>query len=230
MTLIHLNWESLKIVESEETSKLKYFEFERKQNPHRVAEMCKTREGQMHLLMKQIFLNLPVQNILINHPTLANCIEQIQLQLRKIPRTKASQIHQDYLVRWLWEKYLIWAQVDLIAIEPETSRYRCIDWTFYRGSVPEEAAVRQQWKTQLPLFLLAKNYDVLPENLSFTYWFVSGCGALVEYEFEYDTAQFNSCCDRLHKTLQNIPSGPVKTKELELYYWQLAESAPEIEI
>lgn len=230
MPLIHLNWESLKIVESEETSKLEYFNFERKHNPHRPAETCQTEGGRMHLLMKQIFLNLPVQNFLEKYPILASCIEQIQLQLRETIDQNTSQLHQDYLMSWLWEKYLIWAQVDLIAIEPETSRYRCIDWTFSKGSVPEEAAVRQHWKTQLPLFLLAKSYNVLPENLSFTYWFVSGCSELVEYEFDYDTAQFNSCCERLHETLQNIATGQVKTKEPDLYYWQLAESAPEVEI
>jgi hypothetical protein len=230
MLLIHLNWESLKIVESEATSKLEYFEFERRYNPHRAAEMCQTEEGRMHLLMKQIFLNIPVQNFLENHPILASCIDRIHLQYRETIAPHTSQIYQDYLVQWLWENYLIWAQVDLIAIEPETSRYRCIDWTFSEGKVPTKAAVQQQWKTQLPLFLLAKSYNVLPENLSFTYWFASGCGALVEYEFEYDTAQFNSCCDRLHETLQNIATGQVKTKESDRYYLQLAESAPEVEI
>ncbi|MCC3473788.1 MULTISPECIES: hypothetical protein [unclassified Microcoleus] len=230
MQLIHLNWESLSILENEEASKLEYFEFERRHNPHRTALMCKTEGGKLHLLMKQIFLNVPVHNILEHHPILAKCIEQIQLQYKNIPSLNTLQIHQDYLVAWLWENYLIWAQVDICAIELEKSRYHCIDWTFSEGNVPTKAAVQQHWKTQLPLFLLAKSYNVLPENLSFTYWFVCGGDAVVEYKFEYSTAQFNSFFERLHKTLNKLTAMQVKTQEPERYYLQLAEDAPEVEI
>ncbi|MGL5058524.1 MAG: hypothetical protein ACRC62_00985 [Microcoleus sp.] len=230
MLLIHLNWESLNIIENEETSKLEYLNFERRYNLHRASEMCQTEGGRMHLLLKQIFLNLPVQNFLEKYPIFGSCIEQIQLQYRETIGQNTSQVYQDYLVKWLWEKYLIWVQVDLIAIEPEKSRYRCIDWTFSEGKVPTKAAVQQHWKTQLPLFLLAKSYDVLPENLSFTYWFVCGSNALVEYEFEYDTAQFNCCGERLHETLNKLTAKQVKTNEPDRYYWQLAENAPEVEI
>lgn len=232
MQLIHLNWESLSILEKEESFKLEYSDFEKRHNPHRYVTMCKSEAGQMHLLMKQIPLNVPVQKILENYPKLANCINLIQLQIQEIFRLNTSQqVHQDYTVQLLWENCLIWSEIDLIVINPEKSQFRCINWTWNEGNVPTEATIQQHWKTQLPLFILTENYNLAPESLSFTNWFVNGCSnTSIEYNFDYNTAQFNSFFERLHKTLQKLSTTQPEIKNPNEYYLRLAEEAPEVEI
>ncbi|NJN07524.1 MAG: hypothetical protein HC815_05855 [Richelia sp. RM1_1_1] len=144
------------------------------------------RDGnRFHLLMQQIGLGIPVDNLLAKYPHLRKWVDAAQMYT-EIPGNKQWNINlsQKFNSVYLIENY------DFIVSNDD--KVVAIDWTISKPQDFED--LQSSWKTQLRLFLLHENFSVECENISFIYLFVNHAAS---YQYCYNSNQHEQNVQKL---------------------------------
>ncbi|MGB7085686.1 MAG: PD-(D/E)XK nuclease family protein [Phormidesmis sp.] len=201
--------------------KYQYIFFDALSTPATYDPQITTQWGsQFHLLMQQRALNLPVElladanvEMAESMAALATAAPDVFAHLPISPSAERSSVagtedadaarpvsqnqlspdefsqseHQRTLA---FGDYLLTVVYDLVVLSAEQGQI--FDWKTHLRP-PREDWLREDWQTRLYLYVLCETTDLLPEQLSMTYWFVR-LGAMTDaqpsfYRFDYSIGQ-----------------------------------------
>lgn len=142
--------------------------------------------NQFHLVMQQIGLGIPVDNLLAQYPQLKKWVDTAS-QYLQIPGNKQWNVNLSHKFN---QVYLI-ENYDFIATNDD--KVTAIDWTI---SKPQQFNnLFQSWKTQLRLFLMHENTGIKCENISLIYIFVNDAAS---YQCCYSQKQHEENKEKLN--------------------------------
>ena len=125
---------------------------------------------QFHLLMQQYNLGLNIDLLESENVELLKSVKTLILETQNLwqdPKIKFREA--EYQISYLSEKYLFTVMYDLLVLYEDKAVI--VDWKTY--PIPEKQnKILENWQTKLYLSILAKKFNYLPEQISFTYWFV----------------------------------------------------------
>ncbi|MBW4656211.1 MAG: PD-(D/E)XK nuclease family protein [Kaiparowitsia implicata GSE-PSE-MK54-09C] len=163
-----------------------------------------------HLLMQQHDLGLPVETIEPADPTVQACFRQFMQTAPEVFAVQPGQVrHSEHRRTLELEGVLLTAVYDLLVLHPD--RALIYDW---KTHLTPQSAMRlaQDWQTRLYCFVLAETSAYLPEQISFTYWFVraqAGGGAPrpQHHTLPYSTTQHEKTRQALSQRLAQLSEG-----------------------
>ena len=123
-----------------------------------------------HLLMQQRELGLPLEPLLAEEPELHHSLAALIQAAPEILLPANQDIREAEHSRTLsCNNYLLTVIYDLLIVNLETAKI--LDWKTYLQP-QNKKKLANNWQTRLYLYVLAETSDYLPEQISFTYWFV----------------------------------------------------------
>jgi hypothetical protein len=182
--MLNLSQQSLSLLETNPTL-FQCLHIEQKESPSNPETRHSQEVGNhFHLLMKQLLMGLPVEPLLNAYPQMHRWISSLQLAAPEIfsdePDTFKECDHQCTLI---CEGHLLSVVYNLLIAD--NNQAQIIEWT--TATLPNSPLqLENDWKTRLYLYVLAETSDYLPEEISFTYWFVQFDREPVSFRFEYD--------------------------------------------
>lgn len=151
-----------------------------------------------HLLVQQMLLGLPIELLLESYPEFAWWISQLQPIISiSNERKQINAIYQKLL-----QNVLIFTRFDLLMAGYEN--LTAVNWSITDKVIASDK-LQNSWRTQVGLFLLAQNEQVLLENISIVYCFFNFNELSTTYQFSYSQSQHDSFKERLQATLSKIP-------------------------
>ena len=123
-----------------------------------------------HLLMQQRELGLPLKPLLAEEPELHHALTALIQAAPEILLSVDRGTREAEHCRTLsFNNYLLTVIYDLSILYPETAKI--LDWKTYLQP-QNKKKLASNWQTRLYMYVLAETSDYLPEQISFTYWFV----------------------------------------------------------
>ena len=123
-----------------------------------------------HLLMQQRELGLPLEPLLAEEPELNRSLAALIQAAPEILRSANQDIREAEHSRTLsFNNYLLTVIYDLLIVNQESAKI--LDWKTYLQP-PNKKKLANNWQTRLYMYVLAETSDYLPQEISFTYWFV----------------------------------------------------------
>ena len=155
-----------------------------------------------HLLMQQRELGLNVDSLLQEDAEMLNSLRALLQTAPEIFRANPVDFREAEHSRTLQKSdYLLTVVYDLlIANSREAKIY---DWKTYLQP-PNTKELANNWQTRLYLYLLAETSNYLPEQISFTYWFVKLPRKPQSVCFQYNSQQHQKNEADLSQLLQQL--------------------------
>lgn len=123
-----------------------------------------------HLLMQQRELGLPLESLLAEEPELHHSLAALIQAAPEILQTTNQDTREAEHSRTLsFNNYLLSVIYDLLIVNE--SQAKILDWKTYLKP-QKKNKLAENWQTRLYLYVLAETSSYLPEQISFTYWFV----------------------------------------------------------
>ena len=157
-----------------------------------------------HLLMEQYNLTLNIKNLPQDNLNLLSQVEAVISQTSEI--WSSSQVlfrEAEYQVNKTIGNYLFTAIYDLLVFYPQKAKI--IDWKTYALPQNKENIINN-WQTKLYLYLLVENFDYLPEQVVFEYWFIPSANNAEKYSLQYDRSWHEKITQELNLLLQKLDS------------------------
>lgn len=158
--------------------------------------------NRFHLLMQQRELGLPVESLLAEDEQLKHSFYALLNAAPDLFTPKTVTWREAEHCRTLeFQGYLITVVYDLLIADTQTAKI--FDWKTYPQ--PEnQKKIASNWQTRLYLFVLAETSQYLPENLSFTYWFVKLPTQPQKLPFNYNNPQHEKTKEDLSNLLNQL--------------------------
>ena len=155
-----------------------------------------------HLLMQQRELGLNVDSLLQEDAEMLNSLHALLQIAPEIFRANPGDFREAEHSRTLQKNgYLLTVVYDLlIANDREAKIY---DWKTYLQP-PNTKELANNWQTRLYLYVLAETSNYLPEQISFTYWFVKLPHKPQSICFHYNSQQHQKNEADLSNLLQQL--------------------------
>ena len=154
-----------------------------------------------HLLMQQRELGLPLESLLAEEPELHHSLAalikaapEILLPARDIRAAEHSRTLS-------FNNYLLTVIYDLLIVNKEAAKI--LDWKTYLKP-PNKKKLANNWQTRLYMYVLAETSDYLPEQISFTYWFVKLPHQPQSLTFPYSNQQHQQTKQDLTELLKQL--------------------------
>lgn len=165
-----------------------------------LADLSEQRENKerLQLLVQQLIMGLPVEPLLQNYPKFANWVNQ----LKPLINAPSSRKQLNVVYQKLLQNVLIFTRFDLLMAGYEN--LTAVNWSITDKVITSDN-LQKSWRTQMGLFLLAQNEQVLLENISMVYCFFNVDGLSTTYKFSYSQSQHDSFKKRLQCTLSRLP-------------------------
>lgn len=154
-----------------------------------------TKDGErFHLMMQQVGLGIPVDNLLATYPQLKKWVDTA-FPYTQIPGSKRWNVDLSHEFN---EVYLIENYDFIVSNDDKTI---AVDWTI---SKPQDFdSLQESWKTQLRLFLLYENTGIKCEDISLVYLFVN---SKVVYQCCYSSKQHEENKQKLNAIIAPVKS------------------------
>ena len=167
-----------------------------------------------HLLMQQRELGLPLEPLLAEEPELHNSLAALIQAAPEILQTTSKDNREAEHSRILiFNNYLLTVIYDLLIFGE--SQAKILDWKTYLKP-QKKKYLAENWQTRLYLYVLAETSHYLPEQISFTYWFVKLPHQPQSLTFTYNSQQhqqtkqdLKDLLDRLDIWLDNYHSSGI---------------------
>mgnify|MGYP006266314793 CR=1 FL=1 len=164
--------------------------------------------SQLHMLMQQREMGLPIEVLLSEGGEFQNCVEALLESAPDLFHQDESVFRQsEYPLRFMFNGYLLTAVYDLLSVAPGMGKI--IDWKTYL-SPPPAAKLAEAWQTRLYLFLLVETTHFTPEEVSMSYCFVKhrdpNTGRLCpkQVSISYSTARHQQTRDDLRSLTDKL--------------------------
>ncbi|PHV62537.1 PD-(D/E)XK nuclease family protein [Cyanobacterium aponinum] len=155
-----------------------------------------------HYLMQQYQLGVNIELLKDENPDLirsAKTLIEATEDIWSNPKIKLREA--EYQINYQLDKYLFTVIYDLLVFYD--NKAIIFDWKTY--PLPENNnRILHNWQTKLYLYVLAENSNYLPEQISFTYWFVKQSDKLQNLTINYDQKKHSSTEKELKNLLVNL--------------------------
>lgn len=123
-----------------------------------------------HLLMQQRELGLPLEALLAAEPELHHSLTAlVQAAPDILIPTNKDNRQAEHCRTLNFNNYLLTVIYDLLILDE--SQGKILDWKTYLKP-QKKKNLADNWQTRLYLYVLTETSNYLPEQISFTYWFV----------------------------------------------------------
>lgn len=141
--------------------------------------------NRFHLLMQQRELGLEVESLLTEDQDLEQAFTALVSSVPELSWHNNFLIREAEHYRTLpFDNYLLTVIYDLLIADEEKAQI--LDWKTYLQ--PEnKSKLANNWQTRLYLYVLAETSHYLPEQISFTYWFVKLPSQPQSVKFNYNS-------------------------------------------
>ena len=157
-----------------------------------------------HLLMQQRELGLPLESLLAEEPELNNSLAAlINAAPEVLLSTNSNQREAEHSRTLSFNNYLLTVIYDLLLANRETAQI--LDWKTYLKP-QNKRKLANNWQTRLYLYVLAETSPYLPEQISFTYWFVKLPHQPKSLTFTYSSQQHQQTKQDLADLLSQLDS------------------------
>lgn len=165
-----------------------------------LSNLSEQRENKerLQLLVQQLMIGLPTEPLLQNYPKLANWVNQ----LKPLINAPSSRKQVNVVYQKLLQNVLIFTRFDLLMAGYEN--LTAVNWSITDKVIASDK-LQNSWRTQMGLFLLVQNQQVLLENISLVYYFFNLDGLTTIYKFSYSQQQHDGFKERLQATLSKLP-------------------------
>lgn len=155
-----------------------------------------------HLLMQQRELGLNLDNVLSENQEIAQYFERLLTVEPDLFVKKKDELRDAEHCRTLAiNDYLFTVIYDLLITN--TNEAKIIDWKTYPQPTQKNKLIKN-WQTRLYLYVLSETSNYLPEQISFTYWFVKLPKQPEKVTLNYDTKQHKKTAQDIHKLLTRL--------------------------
>ncbi len=151
-----------------------------------------------HTLMQQYHLNLPLESILAQHTEFKEPLLALISATQEIWNNVENQQRMaEYPLTLHYQNYIFTTIFDLLILTSEKAII--FDWKTYLQ--PPAYQIEDNWQTKLYLYVLAEKLNYLPEQISFTYWFVKLPNKPKSYTVSYNQQKHQQTYQQLQKLL-----------------------------
>lgn len=180
-----------------------------------------------HTFMQQNHLKLPVDAILDKYPKFHKPFLALMKATDDIWKSSANlQSFAEYPLTLHYQNYIFTTIFDLLILTPEKAII--FDWKTYLQ--PPASKIEDDWQTKLYLYVLAEKFNYLPEQISFTYWFVKLPHEPQSYTVQYNKKKHQKILQQLGKLLNEFEAivtiTDESTKEIECLSNRNCEKCP----
>ena len=155
-----------------------------------------------HLLMQQRELGLPIESLLAAEPELHRSLAAlIQAAPEILLPGNSNQREAEHSRTLGFNNYLLTVIYDLLIVNKETAQI--LDWKTYLKP-PNKKKLANNWQTRLYMYVLAETSDYVPEQISFTYWFVKLPHQPQSLTFTYSSNQHQQTKQDLAELLKQL--------------------------
>jgi hypothetical protein len=140
-----------------------------------------------HRLMQQRQLGLSIEPFLDEDLQMKLSIKALEQAIKEPLKNCDRSWHAAEHSRLLYfENYIFTVVYDLLVLRPQTAEI--FDWKTYLQP-EDQKKLADNWQTRLYLYTLAETTNYLPEQITFTYWFVKLPQSPHKITFAYDSQQ-----------------------------------------
>lgn len=127
--------------------------------------------SQFHQLMQQQELGLPIEPLITADPEMMASFTALQQAAPDLfaPTAEGTFRQSEHQRTLVFNHYLLTVIYDRIILSP--GQAEIIDWKTHL-TPPPRSRLQQDWQLRLYLYVLAETTQLLPEQVSMTYWFV----------------------------------------------------------
>lgn len=198
--MLQLNAEQLELLEANTHKFQQYFIQDCSCYKPTNSSRVQKKYERLQLLVQQLVLGLPIEPILQNYSELAKWINQLQPIINATTKQIQTNVVYQKLV---FQNALIFTRFDLLMSGYEN--LTAVNWSITDKFIASDN-LQKSWRTQMGLFLLAQNEQVLLENISLVYYFFNLDGLTTIYKFSYSQEQHDGFKERLQATLSKLPA------------------------
>jgi hypothetical protein len=155
-----------------------------------------------HLLMQQRELGLNLDNFLTENPEISRYFNALLNQEPELFTPQENQFREaEHRRTFSINDYFFTVIYDLLIANE--NQVQIIDWKTYLQP-PKQEKLAKNWQTSLYLYALVSTSDYLPEQISFTYWFVKLPNKPEKITIHYDSQQHKKNHQDLTKLLKRL--------------------------